>query len=68
MVDVRLNDADRAIIQELQEGRATAAYLSTKIDWKREYITQRLKRMEEHSIVENLNETGLYELTEEVEF
>ena len=66
MVDIRLNDADEAILEELQGGRATAAYLSQRIDWSREYITQRLKRLEEHGIVENLGESGLYELDADV--
>lgn len=60
MVDITLNDADRAILGELREGRATAVYLETQIDWSRAYITQRLKRLEEHGIVENLEDTGLY--------
>ena len=50
-------------MEELKEGRATAAYLEQRIDWTREYITQRLRRLEEHSIVENLEGTGLYELS-----
>lgn len=61
----RLNDADEAILRELQEGRATAAYLSERIDWSREYITQRLRRLEEHDVVLNLEQTGLYELQED---
>ncbi|QCS44364.1 winged helix-turn-helix domain-containing protein [Natrinema versiforme] len=67
VVDIRLNDADEAILSELQEERATAAYLETQIDWSREYITQRLRRLEEHSIVENLEDTGLYSLKEEIQ-
>lgn len=62
MADIRLNDADRAILAEMQKGRATAAYLERRIDWAREYITQRLRRLEEHGIIENLGDTGLYEL------
>ncbi len=62
-MDIRLNDADEAIIEELREGRATSAYLSTQIDWSREYITQRLRRLEEHEIVINLQNTGLYEIS-----
>lgn len=62
VVDIRFNDADRAILNELQEGRVTAAYLNKEICWSREYITQRLRRMEEHGIVKNLGNTGLYEL------
>ncbi|MCX2818394.1 hypothetical protein EGH25_03380 [Haladaptatus sp. F3-133] len=62
MSDIRLNDADEAILKELEHGRVTAVYLDRRIDWSREYITQRLRRMEEHGIVENLESTGLYEL------
>lgn len=62
MVDIRLNDADEAILQELRHGRVTAAFLARRIDWSREYLTQRLRRLEEHEIVENLESTGLYEL------
>lgn len=64
MVDIRLNDADEAIVEELDKGRATAVYLSTQIEWEREYITQRLRRLEEHEVVVNLESTGLYELGE----
>jgi len=61
---IRLNDADEAILEEMQQGRVTAAYLDRRTDWSREYITQRLRRMEEHGVVENLKGTGLYELKE----
>lgn len=67
MTDIRLNEADEAIIRHLQEGRATAAYLGQRTDWKREYLTQRLIRFEEHGIVENLEGVGLYELSENSE-
>lgn len=65
MADIRLNDADVSILQELRDGRATAAFLDRRIDWSREYITQRLRRLEEHGIVENLEDTGLYELRDD---
>jgi DNA-binding HxlR family transcriptional regulator len=39
-----------------------AMYLERRIDWTREYITQRLRRLQEHGLVENLEDTGLYEL------
>jgi predicted transcriptional regulator len=60
---VRFNECDKAILSHLQEGRVTSAYLETEIRWSRSYITQRLKRMEEHSLVQNLGDTGLYELS-----
>ena len=63
MVDIRLNDADDAILEEIRKGRVTAAFLSERIDWSRGYITQRLRRLEEHGYVTNLENTGLYELT-----
>lgn len=62
MSDPSLNEADQAILSELESGRATAAYLETQIDWSRQYITQRLRRLEEHGIIRNMNGTGLYEL------
>lgn len=65
MVDIRLNDADEAILRELRNGRGTAAFLDGRIEWSREYITQRLRRLEEHGVVENLEDTGLYELRED---
>jgi len=65
MVDIRFNEADNAILGELNKGRVTAVFLERRIGWSREYITQRLKRFEEHGIVKNLEGTGLYELVDE---
>jgi len=62
LIVVRFNECDEAILSHLQEGRVTSAYLETEIEWSRSYITQRLKRLEEHRLVQNLGETGLYEL------
>ena len=59
---VRFNECDKTILYHLQEGRVTSAYLETEIEWSRSYITQRLKRLEEHEVVRNLGDTGLYEL------
>jgi DNA-binding HxlR family transcriptional regulator len=64
MADIALNEADRAIVAELRDGRVTAAFLAHRIDWSREYLTQRLLRLEEHGIVTNLASVGLYELVE----
>ena len=60
---VRFNECDKAILSYLEEGRVTSAYLETEIEWSRSYITQRLKRLEEHELVQNLGDTGLYELS-----
>jgi len=67
MMDIRLNDADKAILRELRDGRGTAAFLDRRIEWSREYITQRLRRLEEHGVVENLEDTGLYELRQSLD-
>jgi DNA-binding Lrp family transcriptional regulator len=67
MMDIRLNDADKAILRELRDGRGTAAFLDRRIKWSREYITQRLRRLEEHGVVENLEDTGLYELRQSLD-
>lgn len=67
MTEIRLNDADEAILRHLREGRATAAFLAQRTDWKREYLTQRLIRLEEHGIVRNLEDVGLYELVDDPE-
>ena len=64
---ISLNDTDEAILDYLKEGRVTSAYLKTEIDWSRAYITQRLKRMEEHGVVTNLGDTGLYELNQNMD-
>ena len=58
-----LNATDRRIINELQEGRVTPAYLRNELEVSREYASERLKRFREHGIVVRLA-AGLYELTE----
>ena len=62
MANIRLNDADEAILQHIQEGRVTAAFLAKRTNWEREYLTQRLIRLDEHGLVQNLEGVGLYEL------
>lgn len=65
MADIRLNDADEAILRHLRKGRVTAAFLAQRTDWQREYLTQRLVRLDEHGIVRNLEGAGLYELVDD---
>lgn len=59
-----LNEADREILDELQKGRGTPKFLAERIGTDRSYISQRLKRLAEHNIVEKLD-TGLYELVDD---
>jgi len=62
---------DHAILDLLVEGRVTPRYVRERLDtdgvddYSRSYVQQRLARLEEHSHVENLFETGLYELVDD---
>ena len=62
--DIRLNDADRAIVRTLEDRRNLATNLEDEIDYERHYISQRLRRLAEHGIVTNLG-NGLYELEDD---
>lgn len=59
-----LNEADRAIIDELREGRNIPSNIASNLDYTREYVSSRLKRLKEHNIVRNIG-GGVYELVEE---
>lgn len=58
-----LNDADKAIIGELREGRNIPSNIAEDLDYTREYVSSRLKRLREHEIVVNIG-GGVYELVE----
>lgn len=64
MADIPLNDADRAIIDALREGRNVAANIAVDADYSRQYITERLTRLREHGVVINIGK-GVYELVPE---
>ncbi|MFB6198959.1 MAG: winged helix-turn-helix transcriptional regulator, partial [Halobacteriaceae archaeon] len=64
MVDIDLNDADRAIIQSLSEGRNVPANLADDLGYSRQYIQNRIRRLREHGIVNNVGR-GVYELVED---
>lgn len=59
--DDGLNKTDRRLLDLLDEGRVTPTYASDELDVSREYVSERLKRFEEHGHVEKLAR-GLYEL------
>lgn len=59
-----LNAADRRILDELHDGRGTPKFIAERIDTDRSYVSQRLKRLQEHGHVDRL-ETGLYELVDD---
>jgi len=64
MADIELNDADRAILDTLHEGRNLPANIANEAEYTRQYVSTRLKRLREHGIVENLGR-GLYEVVED---
>ena len=59
-----LNETDRRILDELNEGRVTPQYLADKLDISRQYASTRLKRFLEHGVVEKIA-SGLYELSDD---
>ena len=67
-----LNDLDNEILDCLHDGRATPTLIKrllerngTREEVSRQYVNQRLKRLSEHEHVENLLNTGVYELTDD---
>lgn len=64
MAEIDLNEADQKIKEVLQEGRNTPSNLASELGYTREYISQRLKRLREHDLVERVGR-GLYEWSED---
>jgi hypothetical protein len=68
LAEDELNELDKRILNALANGRATPTLLKKMFekngtDVSRQYINQRMKRLSEHSHIENLFDTGVYELT-----
>lgn len=61
MGDLRLSDTDQDILDSLSEGRNVPANIADKLGFSRQYVQQRLGRLEEHDIVRNVGR-GVYEL------
>lgn len=64
-----LNELDHMILDCLREGRATPTLIKRLLEENgireevsRQYVNQRLKRLTEHGHVNNILETGVYEL------
>ena len=67
LTEDQLNKLDNEILDVLADGRATPTLLKNIFEEdgtevSRQYINQRLKRLSEHEHVENLFDTGVYEL------
>jgi DNA-binding MarR family transcriptional regulator len=56
-----LNKTDKAVLDELAQGRVTPQYVADQLGISRPYASERLKRFVEHNHVEKLA-SGLYEL------
>jgi len=70
LTDDDLNEMDRQILEVLTEGRATPTLVlrvleQESIEVSRQYINQRMRRLEEHEHIENLLDTGVYELLDD---
>lgn len=66
----QLNGADRLILDVLEEGRATPTLVLRLLetrgnDYSRQYVSQRIKRLTEHGHLENVLDTGVYELVDD---
>ncbi|OYR39939.1 winged helix-turn-helix domain-containing protein [Halorubrum sp. Hd13] len=66
MADIDLSPTDRAILEMLEEGRCTPAYIAAEHDYTRAHVRNRLQRLTEHGYVSRLHK-GLYELVEDPE-
>ena len=67
-----LNDLDTAVLDLLKEGRVTPTLAQKLLEGRdirdsvsRQYVNQRLKRLEEHDHIDNLLDTGVYELSDD---
>ena len=65
-----LREVDSYLLEYLSDGRVTPQYARKRLiedleEYSRGYVQQRLKRLEEHSHVQNLLDTGLYELVDD---
>lgn len=69
-IDIHLSEFDQRLIDFLEEGRCTPVLIkrlleTEGIEYSRQHISNRLTRLEEHGIVVNLYDTGVYELVED---
>lgn len=67
LTEEELNGLDEKILDVLTDGRATPTLVKMILEERgtevsRQYINQRMKRLSEHDHIENLFDTGVYEL------
>ncbi|MCQ4334116.1 hypothetical protein KM295_11620 [Natronomonas sp. F2-12] len=66
----QLNDVDDLILDVLADGRATPTLVQKSLaaddhEFSRQYVNMRMKRLAEHDHIENLFDTGVYELVDD---
>lgn len=66
----KLNDVDKLILDELADGRATPSLVQQCLaddgnEFSRQYVNKRMRRLAEHEHIENLFDTGVYELVDD---
>ena len=64
MPQIQLSDTDRAILDILEEGRNAPLNVADRLDFSRQYVHRRLRRLEEHGHVRNIG-SGVYELVDD---
>ena len=67
LAEDELNELDNRILDALADVRATPTLLKKIFeedgtDVSRQYVNQRMKRLSEHGHIENLFDTGVYEV------
>lgn len=61
---IRLNETDEKVISKLEEGRNVPANIAEELGLSRQYVQQRLQRLEEHGHVQNIGR-GVYEMIDD---
>ena len=64
MPPIQLNDTDKAVLEILDEGRNAPSNIAEQLDFTRQYVQQRLRRLEEHGHVRNIG-SGVYEIVDD---
>jgi DNA-binding Lrp family transcriptional regulator len=64
MPSIQLSDTDKKILEILNEGRNAPSNIANRLDFTRQYVQRRLKRLEEHGHIENIG-SGVYELIDD---
>ena len=64
MSSIQLSDTDNEIIEILEEGRNAPLNIANRLDFSRQYVQRRLKRLEEHGYIQNIG-SGVYELVDD---